>query len=161
MSSMLLTTHEARIVVGVDVGGMNKGFHAVLLKNGDFAGLSSSTNAVEVATWIEEHDAVAVGVDAPCRWSALGRSRTAERALALDGIHAFSTPTKEAAEGRQFYGWMLNGMKMYAALGRFRLFDGSRGRLSLICFETFPHAVACALAGRVVSAKQKATIRPC
>src|SRR5206468_9732635 len=31
--------------------------------------------------------------------------------------------------------------------------------LGQVCFETFPHAVACALAGKIVSATQKRIIR--
>ena len=38
------------------------------------------------------------------------------------------------------------------------LFDGAR-RSSLTCFETFPHAVVCALAGRVVAARPKRETR--
>ena len=37
----------------------------------------------------------------------------------------------------------------------YRLFDGRSTALSPVCFETFPHAVACVLAGRTLSAKQK------
>jgi predicted RNase H-like nuclease len=37
----------------------------------------------------------------------------------------------------------------------YRLFEGQRSVSAQICFETFPHAVACALAGKILSAKQK------
>ena len=43
-------------------------------------------------------------------------------------------------------------------VAHYPLFDGqwSEGQM---CIETFPHAVMCAMAGRVVSAKPKATVR--
>jgi predicted RNase H-like nuclease len=54
---------------------------------------------------------------------------------------------------------MLAGEAMFAALRRdYPLFDGSppTGRVSL---ETFPQAVACALAGEIVSAQTKGVVR--
>jgi predicted nuclease with RNAse H fold len=104
--------------------------------------------------------AQAIGVDAPCRWSLTGRARPAERALAVEGIHALATPSREAAEGRDFYRWMMNGAELFLLLEvHYRLFDGQLSVHDAVCFETFPQAVACALAGKLVSAKRKATLR--
>ena len=52
---------------------------------------------------------------------------------------------------------MLNGAELYAALKfTHALLDDHAGQTSQqICFETFPQAIACALAGKIVSAKQK------
>lgn len=38
-------------------------------------------------------------------------------------------------------------------------FDGSNAAAGPMCFETFSQAAACALAGKVVSAKRKASVR--
>jgi predicted nuclease with RNAse H fold len=101
-----------------------------------------------------------VGIDAPCRWSATGRSRSTERALAAEGIFSFATPTQDAATSKPFYRWMLNGAELYRIIERhYPLFNGHNASSGSICFETFPHAVACALAGKLVSARQKSTIR--
>ena len=55
-----------------------------------------------------------------------------------------------------FYGWMVNGAELFRLLGpHYRLFDGRSTALSPVCFETFPHAVACALAGKKLCAKDK------
>ncbi len=148
------------IVAGIDVGGPRKGFHAVALRGGDYLAKFASIEAANVASWCVEQGARFIGVDAPCRWSANGRSRPAEVQLRAALIQSFSTPLRETAltNASDFYGWMLNGEKMFALLERsHRLY---RGKVEPpMCFETFPQAVACALAGCNVSAKQKRTIR--
>lgn len=153
-------TEPGKTVIGIDVGGSGKGFHAVALRNG---GLTPKhfTQAAAAADWCRAQDAQAIAIDAPCKWASSGGSRHAERSLAIDGvtIQCFKTPTRTAAEGRAFYGWVFNGEKLYAALSpSYPLYDGSsqEGRFML---ETFPHAVACALAGRVIPARPKATTR--
>jgi predicted RNase H-like nuclease len=55
---------------------------------------------------------------------------------------------------------MLNGAKLFAALEKsHKLLDDETVAGQPVCFETFPQAVACALAGERVSAKQKGTVR--
>jgi len=149
-------------VVGVDVGGPRKGFHAVALTGTVFRQQACSSPA-EVAAWCRDVGAAAVGVDAPCGWSASGSSRRAERDLRINDerIHCFATPTlKRARQSRtDFYGWVFNGMKLYDELRKhYPLFAGDAS-VRPLCFETFPQAVACALAGRTVSAQRKATVR--
>lgn len=222
-------------MAGIDVGGPRKGFHAVALRGGEYVKFAS-TEAADVASWCLEQGAQFIGVDAPCRWSVDGRSRPAEVQLRAAGIQSFSTPLRETAltNASDFYGWMLNGEKMFALLERaHQLYRGEPRENSVpsgavapepshpvhssptsltedgetcfrlprtsntlpvispatasgggvvfgavpigppgpiqtpircegekpICFETFPQAVACALAGCPVSAKQKRTIR--
>jgi predicted RNase H-like nuclease len=78
-------------------------------------------------------------------------------------IWCFSTPSRETAERhpKDYFGWMLNGAELFRHLeSTHALFDGNFGRTQgLVCFETFPQAVACALAGQMVSAKRKRAIR--
>jgi hypothetical protein len=77
-------------------------------------------------------------------------------------IQVFATPTQDAARRhpKNYFGWMLNGAALYRELSRrFALYDGSNARSRPICFETFPHAVTCALAGEIVPAKRKRTVR--
>ena len=145
-------------VVGIDVGGSAKGFHAVALVDGALDDIFTSTDAALVAAWCAARGARHVGVDAPCGWSVDGRMRPAERALLAAGIPCFASPTRAAAltHPKNWYGWMLNGERLYALLTRrYRLYAGGAPAPDGQCFETFPQAIACALAGRHVPAREK------
>jgi len=151
----------SRITVGVDVGGARKGFHAVALKSGMYLAKFSSHNAAEIAQWCRDVDAIVVGVDAPCRWSVDGKARPADRALMKTGISCFPTPTRAAAEAhpKNWFGWMLAGAELFERLERtYPLYDG-QSKAGRVCFETFPQATACAIAGKAVSARDKTTVR--
>lgn len=152
-----------QIVVGIDVGGLKKGFHAVALLDGRYDSQFSSRSASDIADWCRESDACAIGVDAPCRWSVAGRARPAERELMAERIWCFSTPTEQTAVGhpKNHFGWMLNGAQLFRLLEEeCPLYDGTIGTSDTrVCFETFPQAVACALSDAPVSAKRKAVIR--
>lgn len=153
--------HE-QLFVGIDVGGQKKGFHAVAVRDFAILGKTSSCDPTEIATWCEEIEATVVAVDAPISWSSTGRARSAERALMQAGISCFSTPTEKAAREHptNHFGWMLQGAKLYDALDRsFARFDGNNEHTRPICFETFPHAIACALNGAPVSARNKSKVR--
>lgn len=153
-------TSANRTVIGIDVGGPGKGFHAVALRLGRFE-VRHFTQAADVGQWSLGHDAEIVAIDAPCAWARSGGSRLCERSLHVNGvtIQCFKTPERASAQGRDFYGWVFNGEQLYRSLlPHYRLFDGVR-RSGKTIFETFPHLVACALAGRVIPAKPKSTTR--
>jgi predicted nuclease with RNAse H fold len=144
------------IVVGVDVGGPKKGFHAVALQDGQYCDKLATLIAEEVAAWCRRLKASVVGIDAPCRWSLTGRARPCERALAAEGLHTFATPSQVKGEAHPFYRWMVQGADLYRCFAPdYQLYNGQRSVSGQICFETFPHAVACALAGKILSAKQQ------
>ena len=148
-------------VVGIDVGGERKGFHAVALQGGIFAATLAASDPAVIASWCRQMKAAVVAVDAPCGWSDGGASRLAERSLAIGGnkISCFATPTRARANRSNFYQWVFNGARLYQQLAQhYTLFDGAR-RGSLTCVETFPHAVVCALAGWVVAARPKRETR--
>ena len=151
-----------RIAAGIDVGGPKKGFHGVALRDGAYWRKFATQDAAEMAAWCEQEvGAQAVGVDAPCRWSETGRMRPCERALARELISCFATPSMEAAQSNPFYAWMKNGAALFRYLEQdYALFDGQPLRKGArVCFETFPQAIACVLAGARVSAKEKSTVR--
>ena len=151
----------AATVIGIDVGGERKGFHAVALQNGTFVGTLAHTDPAVIVSWCRQLKAAVVAVDAPCGWSDGAASRLAERSLAIGAhkIHCFATPTRARANKSSFYKWVFNGERLYRQLAKhYVLFDGSR-RAGPACFETFPHAVVCALAGRVVAARPKRETR--
>jgi len=151
---------DSCIVVGIDVGGPKKGFHAVALRDFRYLSKFVADDAASVAAWCQQIGARVVGIDAPCCWSSTGRARSAERALAAEGIFSFGTPSREVAKSKPFYSWMLNGEELYRIIElNYPLFNDHNTASGPICFETFPQAVACALAGEIVSAKRKATIR--
>lgn len=152
-----MNQHElGAIVIGVDVGGPKKGFHAVALQDGQYRAQLSTLMAAEVTAWSRRLTASVVGIDAPCRWSLTGRARPCERALAAKGLHTFATPSQAKGAAHPFYQWMVKGAELYRCLAPdYPLFDGQRSASGLMCFETFPHAVACALARKSLSAGQK------
>jgi predicted nuclease with RNAse H fold len=153
---------DSEVVAGIDVGGKAKGFHAVALAHGKYFAQMSSCDPGEVAAWCNRVGARAVGIDAPIDWSKSGGARCAERELAASKIRCFSTPSERAAKSHpgDYFGWMLNGAALYKRIeNHYRRFDGAGSARLPVCFETFPHAVACALAGKVISARNKAVVR--
>jgi predicted nuclease with RNAse H fold len=154
---------SSMIVAGVDVGGRAKGFHAVALRDGAYVDKFASRTTSQVAEWCRQIGARVIGVDAPCRWSSTGRARTAERQLMAEKTWCFSTPSREIAEAhpKDHFGWMRNGEELFSILeSTHTLFTGDPGQITLpLCFETFPNAIARALAGCSLPARNKRTDR--
>jgi len=149
-----------KVVVGVDVGGKAKGFHAAALLRGQLIGKLATCDPEEIVDWCRSHKASAVGIDAPCQWSLNGGARPCECELARLGITAFATPCLTEGRRNPFYQWMVNGADLFHLLApHYRLYDAGRPSQRPVCFETFPHAIACTLAGRRLSAKEKRTDR--
>lgn len=154
-------TRSGGCVVGIDVGDGRKGFHAVALAADGACECFATTGVAAVVDWCRAQGARAIAIDAPCRWSVNGRSRRAERALAAAGIRAFATPSALVAARHPFYRWMLNGADLFAAIEpTWPLYAGTNPVNAPVCCETFPHAVACALAGRILPARHKRRDRP-
>ncbi len=146
-------------VVGIDVGGARKGYHAVALENGRYRGRKETDAVGELVEWCARAmEARVVAIDAPCRWSADGRARPAERELRRERISCFSSPTREKALAHpsNYFGWMLRGEELFRALeATHRLWDGVPGASERFCFETFPHAITWQLRGGQASARRK------
>ncbi len=150
---------EWHAVAGIDIGGEKKGHHLVILRGIDILCNTTSRNPDELLRYCKEHQVIAVGIDAPCQWSSGLAARTAEKELARRGISCFATPVRDRALASVsgFYDWMLNGERVYEAfIEHYSLFAGIESPQARICFETFPHAITCALLGReIASAKHK------
>ena len=150
---------ENRItVIGIDVGGQRKGFHAVTLTDGEFSCRYASSDVDQVVNWCRTFGATKIALDAPCHWSADGRARPAERQLMEKGIWCFSTPTRQTAVGHQknHYGWMLQGEKLFKALeASHPLCNGFPSKGQMCSLETFPHAITWHLNGGNADAKHK------
>jgi len=151
---------KSLVVAGIDVGGVRKGFHCVALCDRTVLATTTSTKPETISDWCLEVGAQVVAVDAPCRWSSVGRSRFAERDIrAKTGISTFSTPDRTLGKVHPFYEWVRNGQTLYQLLEEsYSLFNGEVGP-GPQCTETFPQAVACALAQRILPAKRKCTNR--
>ena len=121
-------------VIGIDVGGKRKGFHAVLLSSQSIQAVFKHTDPVQLVTWSLSHQPVAIAIDAPCGWSNSGGSRESERSLAHQGkrIPCFCTPTRARAAQSRFYDWVFNGEQLYQAFNR----------QSISPIETYPHGVS-------------------
>jgi predicted nuclease with RNAse H fold len=150
---------ESITVAGIDIGGDKKGCHLVVIRGNEVLCNIKSNEPMHLAQKCIEFDALIVGVDSPCGWSTSGGSRPAERELAKNRIFSFSTPTRERAQANTsgFYGWMFNGERVYQALAStYPLLTEKRYLNGKVSFETFPHAISCAMLGtNVASAKLK------
>jgi predicted nuclease with RNAse H fold len=98
-----------------------------------------------------------IAIDAPCRWSIDGRARPSERQLNAAGIRCFASPTREIARSHpsNYYGWMLQGEALYAALEPSHPLLTSLPCHPPACFETFPHAITWQLLGGCARASDK------
>lgn len=158
-------TLNNQLCIGIDVGGVKKGFHAVALQN-DITHVwgSAEGTADSLAQWCKSLEADVIAIDSPCSWARDSGSRRCERMLAVNGerLSCFATPEQQRAEGRKFYDWVRNGENLYLALLRhgYQLYSGEEDASSKrVMFETFPHAVVCALEGRIIPARQKSLTR--
>jgi predicted RNase H-like nuclease len=151
------------VVVGIDVGGPKKGFHAVALEGGRFRDRRAATDIAKLVAWsVDTLRAAVVAVDAPCRWGLNAEGRLAERELMRQRIWCFSTPARATARAHPtgYYDWMLRGEALYEALRATHPVCVSwPARKSRYCFETFPHAITWHLRGGNADAKQKRTQR--
>jgi predicted nuclease with RNAse H fold len=151
---MLFTT------IGIDVGGLKKGFHAVALRGNQIIAKTANRDPELIVSWVLHLYARVIAIDAPCRWSKSGSSRYAERELYRHGVRCFYTPSKETALQKSFYGWMLNGEKLYdcLSLNHYPRFEGHTDDWGK-CIETFPHAIVWAMSGLNIPAGNKRMIR--
>ncbi|MEX3921032.1 DUF429 domain-containing protein [Paraburkholderia sp. BR10872] len=155
---------NTRTVAGIDVGGDKKGCHLVILEGSRAFRPADTITPQEMLRACLEYGVQAVGIDAPCQWGIERKGRRAERELARQRIFSFATPTRQRADENpgRFYRWMFNGEAIYQVFSSdypllsSRDFQGGR-----VSFETFPHAVTCALRGKDgTSAKEKRRQRP-
>ncbi|MCP9792925.1 DUF429 domain-containing protein [Vulcanococcus limneticus Candia 3F8] len=150
-------------VIGIDVGGSRKGFHAVAVTGGAYAGQLATPDVQELGHWCRSViGAQQIAIDAPCRWSGNGRARPCERELMQQGIFCFASPSRAVAVShpRNYYGWMLQGEALYQGLETSHPLLAGLPAAGLpasgpACFETFPHAIAWHLRGGNAEARQK------
>mgnify|MGYP000496772468 CR=1 FL=1 len=158
----LASRPQKHTAVGIDVGGMRKGFHAVALIGGRYSERCATPDVGELASWCRKVNAAVIAVDAPCHWSTDGRARPAEREIMEKRIFCFSTPTRKRAieHPKNHYGWMLRGEALFQALKpTHTLCSKLPVDVQNCCFETFPHAITWHLTGGNADASRKQSQR--
>ncbi len=135
-----------KITVGIDVGGIKKGFHAVVNHAGQYHDHFQSTNPDAVVAWALSQKPSVIAIDAPSMFSQNGRSRKAERDLVDNGMRCFYTPTRDLAKESHFYDWVFNGELIYKKL-ELPIFMGDKINSPCV-IETFPHAIQLSLWAR-------------
>ena len=150
--------HPLITTIGIDVGGSRKGFHAVALRSGAYAGQWASRDVGQLSHWCRKvMGATVIAIDAPCRWSSDGRSRPCERDLLGRGIRCFTSPTRAQALAHptNYFGWMLQGEALFQVLEASHPLLASLPITAPVCFETFPHAITWHLRGGNATAARK------
>ena len=150
--------HPLITTIGIDVGGSRKGFHAVALRSGTYAGQLASRDVGQLSHWCRTlMGATVIAIDAPCRWSSDGRPRPCERDLLERGIRCFTSPTRAQALAHptNYFGWMLQGEALFQELEASHPLLASLPITAPVCFETFPHAITWHLRGGNATAAQK------
>jgi predicted nuclease with RNAse H fold len=143
-------------VAGIDIGGAKKGCHLVILDGRQAIAYENKLGPMAMLQICLDQNVLAVGIDAPCKWRDEGRMRLAEHQMNREKIHCFQTPTEAAATQSAFYAWMLEGEKLYRTFRtRYQLLETPAYSQGLVCFETFPHAITCAIRGDATAAKKR------
>jgi hypothetical protein len=101
---------EQPTFVGIDVGGVRKGFHLAYLRGNAVVSIERVFCPALAARRCRDMNAAAVAVDAPCGWSSDGRSREAERCMLRRGIRAYNVPARHLAQLDGFHAWMLQAL---------------------------------------------------
>lgn len=158
-----MAAEQTDMMAGIDVGGTKKGFHLVVLQGSAVTFVASSLDVRELHERCLQFKVSVVGIDAPSQWGVEGIGRAAEREMARERISCFATPTLARANASTsgFYEWMFNGARVYKVFADTHpLLRTGRYSGEPATFETFPHAITCALLGRdFASANQKRTQR--
>jgi L-amino acid N-acyltransferase YncA/predicted nuclease with RNAse H fold len=122
-------------VVGIDVGGRRKGFHACALHGEEVvAGPERLPDVASAVAWVVALDPTTVALDSPKTCAPPGEaSRADERALARAVCGIRWTPERSRLAGNPYYEWVEHGLELYAALAAAGI---DRGAL----VEVFPTA---------------------
>jgi predicted nuclease with RNAse H fold len=103
--------------MGVDVGGRRKAFDVALVEGARLTGLRQRQSVDDVAAWAAAARPSVIAIDSPRSCAAPGCThRPEERELreAICGIRW--TPPRAALDGNPYYGWIVEGLRLYRAL---------------------------------------------
>ena len=105
--------------MGVDVGGRRKRFDAALVDGRRLVAVRSRQSVEDVVSWVRSASPAVVAIDSPRSTAAPGTThRPDERRLraAVCGIRW--TPPANRLPGNRYYEWIIEGLRLYAALER-------------------------------------------
>jgi hypothetical protein len=134
--------------LGIDVGGVRKGYDLVLLDSDRRVLRTQRHVALDALRGhIEALRPDVVCIDSPPAW-AVDAPRATEAAVLALGLALYRTPWAEERKTNTFYAWMLSGFEAFAAArdAGYSMYDGApsvQGRT----LEVFPHAIASVLHG--------------
>ena len=134
--------------LGIDVGGVRKGYDLVLLDDARrVAQMERHVSLEALGGHIEAWRPDVVCIDSPPGW-AIDASRKTEAAVLALGLSLYRTPWAEDKKTNAFYAWMLSGFEAFSTArdAGFAMYDGGasvHGR----ALEVFPHAIASVLHG--------------
>lgn len=106
--------------VGIDVGGRKKGVHAAALGGEQVtAGPEQLADDDAVVEFVRSVSPTVAAVDSPRTCAPGGeRSRAGERDLARNVCGIRWKPEQSTLDGNAYYEWIINGLDLYAAVGR-------------------------------------------
>src|SRR4051794_29849048 len=111
---------------GVDVGGARKGFDVAVVDDERLVRLEGGLARAEGVALLGAERPVVVGVDSPVACAPDGvASRPDERAFARAGVCAirFTPDAAEVHSGNPYYGWIVEGLALHAALAGFAVVE--------------------------------------
>jgi predicted nuclease with RNAse H fold len=103
--------------IGVDVGGERKGFDLAVINRTELLCLRQRLTWAEAARLVADVKPLVVGIDSPRSCAARGEtSRECERMIAREVCGIRWTPDSSAVQHGGYYGWVVEGLRLYAAL---------------------------------------------
>jgi predicted nuclease with RNAse H fold len=105
-------------VVGIDVGGRRKGFHACAMRGEEIvAGPEQLADVASAVEWVTALAPATVALDSPKTCAPDGESsRADERELARAVCGIRWTPERSRLAGNSYYEWVEHGLELYDAL---------------------------------------------
>lgn len=103
--------------VGVDVGGPRKGFDVAVIDDRSLLHLARRLQVAEVAAIVQSTASSLAAIDSPRCCAPVGATtRDGERSLARNVCGIRWTPDETKVKASGYYGWIVEGLKLYAAL---------------------------------------------
>lgn len=103
--------------MGVDVGGARKRFDVALVDDRRVLEVRRRQSVEDVVAWVGQARPAVVAIDSPRSPAPPGQThRTEEKELARAVCGIRWTPSADKFEGNPYYGWVVEGLRLYAAL---------------------------------------------
>ncbi len=105
--------------MGVDVGGKRKAFDAALVEGRRLVGARRRQSVSDVVAWATASRPAVIAIDSPRSCAPPGCTHRAEEKELRNAICAIRwTPPSSNLEGNSYYEWIVEGLRLYEALGR-------------------------------------------